>query len=315
MSTLTVVQQLVASKRDLVAVTHAEKIVDVLHALNSAQLTCVAVYGAPHHWIGAGFVEMIADGKQYIGLVSIVDILSYLSVSGDVATRLQHPIVSVVGSTSESQTLFLEPTSRPIVNVMEQFCKGVHYALAVDDAHSTHPPKMLTQTDLVAFLTAHHPSNSILDSIWQSSAITFATAHAEFVYLDDMVLHVLQTMANVRGYIRAVPVVARDTGLLVTTISASDFRSLTVDTLNLAFHMTIGQFLFELNRGRLPEPCCIDETVSLRTAAQTMLDKKIHRIWVYSGEVISRAGHGSSNIGVLSLTDVIRALYRSGQQF
>lgn len=314
MSESTVVGLLVASKRDLVAVNHSEKIVDVLGVLNSTKLTCVAVYGAPHHWIGAGFVEMIADGKQYIGLVSTVDILSYLSVGGDVTTRLQHPIVSVIGSTSESQTLFLEPTSRPILNVMEQFCKGVHYALAVDAAHATQP-KMLTQTDLVSFLTTHHINNPNLQSIWQSSAATFATAHAEYVYLDDKVSNVLRIMANVRGYIRAVPVVARDTGLLVTTISASDFRSLTIETLNMAFHMTIGQILFELNCGQLPVPCCVDETVSLLVAARTMLDKKIHRIWIYNGAIIPGTEPGLSHIGVLSLTDVIRPLYRSGEQF
>jgi hypothetical protein len=147
------ISTLTASKRKLVSILNSEQIKNVLQIIEKEQITTVAIYGDVNHWIGAGFMNMLADGKQFIGMASITNILFYL-LQGEksITKKLEEPIVQVLGSTNESQSLWFERNSKPLFEVMERFCKGVHYSFVVNSLQNDDKePMLLSQSDIVNF--------------------------------------------------------------------------------------------------------------------------------------------------------------------
>lgn len=75
-----------------------------LECLRIHNILSVPVFGKKGGWIGSGGVEVIVGEKQYIGIASVVDILSYMfgNPSRTVEEALSKPISQVLGSTDES---------------------------------------------------------------------------------------------------------------------------------------------------------------------------------------------------------------------
>jgi hypothetical protein len=66
------------------------------------------VFGRKGAWIGAGAVDLQIADKQYIGIVSQIDIVAFLFRNNDgvlLRERLSTPIAQVVGQTDELVSL------------------------------------------------------------------------------------------------------------------------------------------------------------------------------------------------------------------
>lgn len=105
----------------------------------------LAVYGTPGHWLGAGGSELIVNNKQYIGVISMLDITHYLmeerdrrlKMPGDrdkmgISVILESRIRAVIGETSESLSLWYVFDDFNLAEVCEILCKGVHRLLVVE---------------------------------------------------------------------------------------------------------------------------------------------------------------------------------------
>jgi hypothetical protein len=113
------VSELVATKRVLFDVPASTSIGDVLAVLEDEHILSVPVFGTPGEWTGAGGSELIIDGKQYIGIVSVLDLVSSILRTyfdqGSVQNALERPVSSVIGATDESLTLSIETSDKPLV--------------------------------------------------------------------------------------------------------------------------------------------------------------------------------------------------------
>ena len=121
------VGDIVKDKREMFAVEAHTPVGEVLDILREENLISVGVYGAPGSWLGSGGVTLVSSQKQYIGVVSIVDLLSFILSGGDAEERITSRVVLAIGSTQESMSLWVESYDRPLYFAMEQFCKGTFY--------------------------------------------------------------------------------------------------------------------------------------------------------------------------------------------
>lgn len=281
---------LVEGKRDVISVECTVKVREVLDFMHRERLTAVAVFGQPHHWVGAGSVELISQGKQYIGIVSVVDILNFIFSSEDCMHQLNSPIVNALGSSIESLSLWVEPTSRPMEFLMEEFCKGTHYALVVEEHHPEVPVRMVAQADVVRYLFSHRQ----LYPIFQHRVSEFATTDVRSLHEHASMISALPLLLQ----FRAVPIVNVE-GHLVGSLSVSDLKGInSADIAANVLSMNISEFILLRHGGRTPPVVAASVEESLESAVEKMIFAKVHRIWVQR--------RGSHEISVVSLTDVIR---------
>ena len=118
------VGDLVKDKPPIISVHYKTTIGDTLTILQEKNVTSVGVYGDVGHWLGNP--QIVCAGKQYIGLISIVDILAYIWNCEPSANCMSYDISDVIGSTSESSTVRIENVDRALFFAMEQFCRGAH---------------------------------------------------------------------------------------------------------------------------------------------------------------------------------------------
>lgn len=117
---------LIINKKHLISVESSTSISLVLNLLQSENILSIAVYGIQGSWLGSGGINLISNHRQYIGIVSILDILIFI-LKGNPETVLNHRIVDAIGSSNESLSLWVEPPSRPLYYALEQFSKGFIY--------------------------------------------------------------------------------------------------------------------------------------------------------------------------------------------
>jgi CBS domain-containing protein len=282
--------------QDLIAVEARSTIGYVLDFIEEHKLQTVGIYGTPGSWLGSGGVQIVSGGKQYIALVSTVDLLAFISQNGNIQNALTLPVIQAVGSTNESQSLWSEPYSRPIYFAMEQFCKGCHHALAVDDTHkhSTIAPKMIAQYDIIKYLY-HHKSSTMphLNNIFDQPIQSFMNNNVKTIPASSRLHDCLYELLSYH----AIPVTDTD-GTVISTISITDLSG-TVSAVVANIHeMTVLDYLF-YRHGSIRPPIFLSSTDTLGHAVENILSNHIHRVWI---------SH-DNGIGVLSCTDIIAAIY------
>jgi predicted transcriptional regulator len=296
------VETIVGSKQDLIDIHCSTKVKEVFNLMRSWNLSCLAVYGQPNRWIGAGFVELFVNGKQYIGLVSLMDILNYMYQTLDpieIEQRMGQEITHAIGSTNESMTLFLEMFSKPVLSAMEQFCKGTHYAVAVNDRLAQSNPKMLSQTDIVGFLVDSAASSAPMKRFLETTTVSDHFSRAVVV----VNIHApLSSILPLLLTVSAAPVV-NEQNIPVTVISATHFKSLRDEDLEGLDVMNVEQLLVNLFQESLPLFSTEDESVSLLNICRLMLLNRRRRVWISYGD--------GDEIGVITMTDVIRVVYQA----
>lgn len=112
----TKVQQLVAHKNRLVEIPYTATVGDTLNTLLAKNILAVPVAAPPGQWIGAGGSMIVesdkvtgAVRKQYIGMVSVLDILIHVAEEGegdDVDCRLSATVSTIIGHSMEGLSLW-----------------------------------------------------------------------------------------------------------------------------------------------------------------------------------------------------------------
>eukprot|EP00040_Diaphanoeca_grandis_P037208 m.241380 g.241380 ORF g.241380 m.241380 type:complete len:339 (+) comp33773_c2_seq1:215-1231(+) len=323
------VGDVVADKRVLVDVSCKTSVADVLALLGRFSILSVPVYGDKGGWIGSGGVDVVIGNKQYIGVVSVLDIVVYLlnhsqttapdSTDVDAARltkALSQPITAVIGSTNESLTLWVEPASRSLLLACEQFCKGVHRALVtcepnnsntmVSSHNSTNDAKLITQTDVVRFMMSNVTALDIADILSAPvSSVVSTNASMKYVNSAQSLPDALRIMASTG--LAALPVLNGATvngpaNDIVSTLSSSDLRQVTHASLLSLQGLSVHDFLVYTHNGDLPPPLSCDASATLNDVVQFMFAKHVHRVWILNK---------NQCVGVVTLTDVIRAVYES----
>ncbi|KAL4179819.1 hypothetical protein AMTRI_Chr13g121990 [Amborella trichopoda] len=195
------VRDLMERKRRLVEVPYTASLTDTINALVANDIVAIPVAAPPGRWIGAGGSAIVesdkvtgAPRKQYIGMVSMLDILNHIADYMDMADleeRMNVPVSSLIGHCLEGLSLWtVNPSNRfgiglslsfaralvalkqkldrknGILDCMEAFSKGIHRALVPMDGHMDHVTglelaesspgyRMLSQMDVLSFLREH----------------------------------------------------------------------------------------------------------------------------------------------------------------
>jgi CBS domain-containing protein len=100
--------------------------------------TALAVYGEKSRWLGAGgdLMACTSANKQYIGIITILDIIVFLSQHPTSAVNhlFSHTrVASIIGSNPEGQSLWMMRPDQPLLFALEPMGKGVHRFLVPVD--------------------------------------------------------------------------------------------------------------------------------------------------------------------------------------
>ena len=176
---------------------------------------------------------------------------------------------------------------------MEQFCKGVHHALVVEEQK---PLKMVSQMDIVEFLEKNLDHLPNVKSAWDKPINYIAQNNLISVEGSAPVIEALKVVSSLN--IRAIPVINTG-GCIVATFSASDFRGEYATLLKSSSSVTVMQFLLLHYNDKIPETVVSPSTNSIRTSVKLMLTNRVHRVWVRYPDAL----------GVISLSDAIRSAF------
>mmetsp|Transcript_57919 Transcript_57919/g.131245 ORF Transcript_57919/g.131245 Transcript_57919/m.131245 type:complete len:259 (+) Transcript_57919:505-1281(+) len=233
------VSNLVSSKRPLLDVSASTKIADALDLLGAENLLSVPVFCTPGSWAGAGGTDVTVGRKQYIGIVSVLDLISYVvknsrpsfgEVNPFVQNALARPVSSAIGSTNESLSIWVEPADKEVLNAMEQYAKGIHRAL-VPPPDSNLPNgvvKLLTQTDIVRFISEIRSNSVSLEGIFNSSLHALHNilpARSKDLVSVRSSCNIMQAIETLLQHnVHAAAVIDEHSGEIVSVLSMSDFR-------------------------------------------------------------------------------------------
>eukprot|EP01018_Ginkgo_biloba_P015687 Gb_14242 [translate_table: standard] len=120
----TMVKDLIHTKRRMVEVPYTASVSDTLNTLLAYNILAVPVAAPPGQWIGAGGSKILesdkatgAVRKQYIGIVSMLDILIHIAEyepGTDLDSSIMSvPVSAIIGHCLEGLSLFtISPNTR-----------------------------------------------------------------------------------------------------------------------------------------------------------------------------------------------------------
>lgn len=312
-SELITVESITKDKRSLLDIKSSMSIYETLHVFYQMDVTSAPLYEAPQ---SNSEPHLICHMKEYIGMVSAADILSYVLAQKDAAAALEDPVHNVIGSTKESLTFFVASENTPLAEVMERFSTVLHRCLVLPatNQHRT-SGKLLTQTDVIKFLLERRRVSSLLEEKFRATV--------EAVKMEDGLLqvneHALLPEALELIHVHPAVAVVNERGQIVSTLSAADTRSIWRDLetagpnksalLTSLSTMTVKDFLLRNSPpGDTTYPrsaVCITRDASIGDAAEYMVRHHIHRVWI----IDTIDGVNGVGCGCLSYTDLIRALH------
>ncbi|KAJ3015596.1 UNVERIFIED_CONTAM: hypothetical protein HDU68_012652 [Siphonaria sp. JEL0065] len=317
MDTLT--SLLAHAKHPLVDIEAHCTIAQALELMKTKHVTSLVIYGEKDYWLGAGNTSICLDKKQFIGLVSVLDIILFLASKNLEPSSFQFDelvsskrVVDLVGQNTESQSLWLGDTNAKLKFALEPMAKGIHrflipiYPPTESDAPHQYPKpvdfQLCSQSDVVAQFAPLLFSDDRFKTLSESSISQFMSTNPKVVTRSDLVLPVLTSLASLN--IMAVPVVDSE-GILADTLSVSDFRAvLERDSLvqeivkAVVSGLTVGEFLDVVGGGkrRVLKGVVMPNTL-FGEAVTKVVHGRIHRLWVVDT--------GGIPVGVLSLGDMI----------
>ncbi|KAG7992594.1 hypothetical protein I3843_02G135300 [Carya illinoinensis] len=333
-------------KRRLVEVPYTASLAHTMNALVANKVVAVPVAAPPGHWIGAGGSMIMESDKQtgavrkhYIGMVTMLDILSYIAGddddqmigTGDVSdidVKMAVPVSSIIGHCLEGLSLWTLNPNTSLLDCMELFSKGIHRALVPLDSHmenisgvelveSASSYRMLTQMDLLRFLKEHafDIQGIISLTVRESGAVT---ANVFAITDRTTVIEAIKCMRA--AMLNAVPIVRASTDApaqdyvmqgrgrkLIGTFSATDLRGRLLATLQSWLPLSALDFTESVSKSPLyassdsPRELvtCVAES-SLAEVIDKAATRHVHRVWVVDQQGLL--------VGLVSLTDMIRVL-------
>jgi CBS domain-containing protein len=306
------VHEIVAPKEKLHDVAASTPISEVLILLEKRQILSVPIFDAPGRWVDAGGNEVIVGNKQYIGIVSVLDIITYAfrectTALNEANSVLSRPVSSAIGSTDESLSIWMETIN--VHDAMEQFAKGVHRALVLPVLeNSADEVKLLTQTDVVTFLSGNQAKSALLDRVFNSKLKDLnrpdQTKDIVNVSMSDNLIDALNVLLESK--VHGVAVVG-DGGKLQSVLSVSDLRGMVASRLPSLRFLTVSDFLRQRELRTYDEPLSAPFTCTpedrLKDVAETMLQFHFHMVWIID--------YKDQPTDVLTLTDIINIIRAS----
>ncbi|XP_073274743.1 SNF1-related protein kinase regulatory subunit gamma-like PV42a [Primulina huaijiensis] len=335
-------------KRRLVEVPYTASLADTMNALIANRVSAVPVAAPPGHWIGAGGSMIMESDKQtgvarkhYIGMVTLLDVLSHIAVNhldlvagqaGEFERKMQVPVSSIIGHCLESLSLWTLNSNTSILDCMEVLSKGIHRTLVPVDSNMENVAgvelvefafsyRMLTQMDLLKYLKAHE---SELKGI-MGRRVRELGAVSEIVFGVTDTTKVIDAIKCMNmASLNAVPIVEATEDIeedpsqlingkdrkLVGTFSSSDLRVCPLSQLESCLHLNIVDFIEKLSETPLHKACNMKNstkeliTCQPESPLQEVLDKVINNR-VHRVWVVDEHGMLA---GIISLTDIIHAI-------
>ncbi|KAJ3197964.1 hypothetical protein HDU82_001339 [Entophlyctis luteolus] len=196
----------------------------------------------------------------------------------------------------ESYRIFERDYRDTLEATMLVFAHGLHRAL-ISDALNVKPPVVLTQSDIISFIHKQIAQSSDQISVFSKSLkeLGLVTHRVKTMTVNETAIDGFNRMAAHK--ILALPVVD-EAGLVVSTLSASDLRGLSKDTLEFV-HLKVQEFLDKMGSSG-KDTWSVTATDTLQDAVNLLVERNAHRLWVLD-EMLRP-------VGVVSQSDVIAAV-------
>lgn len=276
-----------------------------LNLMKQHSILSVPVYGRVGGWIGAGGnTTAVQADKQYIGIVSVVDILYYLYNTPEKEKALTRRVVDAIGASMEGRSLWVTRRDSSLAAAVEPLSKLVHRCLVAVEGVGF---SLLTQTDAVRFIYTHlqrKPGDVFDMTVGQCLSCIERVQQKPRVLVTATSAHTVgNTLDHMHGqWTQAVPIVNPSSGALEGTLSCSDFRGLDSSNVRAVCDMSVAQFLADKRRAQVGAPtnvsCLRSHTVG--EVVGKLLLHRVHRAWVVD--------EFDCPEDLLSLTDILCAI-------
>ncbi|KAI8865433.1 CBS-domain-containing protein [Ramicandelaber brevisporus] len=277
------------------------------------------------------------DPNALVAVVSVTEILLYVTGFGpektdhgtadehhfDVAVaekRLEHPVSEIlkVKESNEDRSVLKVSRTEQLASTIKALSSGLHRALIVDLGDSgspvtsgqPRPTVMLSQSDVVRYVYEHPTCVPHVD-LHKSVADYGLIASKPPVLTVPTSMTAIEALKILAGSkYSALAVVDAADGHIVANLSASDFRGIvynTIDVLNQSvvefLHRTSSTFGSSGPVHRTPVVCRKED--HLHHVFTLLYEQKVHRVWVTDA--------GKRPIGVVTQTDVLRQIVQQQQ--
>lgn len=302
------VGDIIASNPDLKGIQADISISKSLDMMKEWQYSVIAIYGDAHSYHGLGSLDIGNAGINYhlgghhiLGLISILDILIYLSSRSSneqLNEALNEPILVVIGKSQDSQNLWMEPFAKPFFQALHQISHCTHHAIAFDRDLSQQP-KMFSQWDVIKYL--YESSSTLhLDGMLAIPVNEIQTTDVNTIKLYTPIT---ETLVQLRKH--HCLAVMDDVGRLLSSISTSDFIGFINTTVASVLPMSVMEYLLYKNANCIPHPIVMKGSQSIKHAMNLILSHHIHQVWIVNEEVDDEL------YGVVSCTDILSFIYKA----
>ncbi|XXQ35449.1 CBS domain-containing protein [Plasmodiophora brassicae] len=234
------------------------------------------------------------------GFVDYMDIVAYMSATGDIEKRFTDRVDAVAGQSKLNPYLHLLGTT-PIKTVVEIFSSGIHRCAVFD--REAQVSGMVSQSDIVRYIAKHihephlqaYANATVAHAGWGNRPVT-SVREGESVKNVIMLMHE-------RG-VSAVAIVSR-TGTLVGNFCLSDMRGIHEHNFERKLNTCVVDYLQAESPDSLRAACTtLKSTVG--DVIRALATERLHRLWIVEQD---------HPIGVVTLTDVMTSLVRFGPGF
>ncbi|KAJ3387487.1 hypothetical protein HDU84_000737 [Entophlyctis sp. JEL0112] len=238
--------------------------------------------------------------NKYVYILSTLDILLYIvsrkkTHALDLSVSIENAMT--MDAEMESYRIFERDYRDTLEATMLVFAHGLHRAL-ISDALNVKPPVVLTQSDIISFIHKQIAQSSDQISVFSKSLkeLGLVTRRVKTMTVNETAIDGFNRMAAHK--ILALPVVD-EAGLVVSTLSASDLRGLSKDTLEFV-HLKVQEFLDKMQGSSGKDTWSVTATDTLQDAVNLLVERNAHRLWALD-EMLRP-------VGVVSQSDVIAAV-------
>uniref|UniRef100_A0A7S4DQ38 CBS domain-containing protein n=2 Tax=Lotharella globosa TaxID=91324 RepID=A0A7S4DQ38_9EUKA len=266
---------------------------------------------------------MMDDREKFIAIVSISDIVRAIVMdksfdkfaSGRVRPRekdirvllkqctvFRRTISTMVGNTEESKTFRVFDEKTPFSALFRHFSEGFHRALVM--RREGEGPCLISQSDCVRFIykrMMQESGNAKVASLAGkplSELSVLYNVHALSIKDTETALAGFRKMLRWRAFSKwnlgAIPVVDKK-GRVVANLSESDLRG--TDRASFVDLLKPVVEYLRTTHGSVRTPVAATGATTFSEAIRTILEEKIHRLWIVNKD--------GDPIGVLSLSDII----------
>ncbi|TPX66222.1 hypothetical protein CcCBS67573_g07899 [Chytriomyces confervae] len=247
--------------------------------------------------------------SKFVYILSTLDILMYvvarekggahldLGVTVESAMTMASSLKAIADAEMESYRVFERDYRDTVESTMVGFAHGLHRVL-ITDALNTKPAMVLTQSDITAYIHKNAASLQLHEPMSRTLAqLGLITNKVKTMSTSETALEGYNRMAAAK--ILALPVVD-NAGLVVATLSASDLRGLSKETLPYV-GLNVLEFLGKMNTNIGKDATSsVSAEDTLKDAVQLLVERNVHRLWIL--DMMLRP------VGVVSQSDVMAAI-------